>query len=98
MKSWKKMVLGVCMVAGAIGTYVYAARPDTDLVEYRVTVQPGDTVWSVCGRIATDRDDLSKVVWQTMRDSGITDAADLQPGTELRVRVKSVADEAWKEK
>lgn len=41
--------------------------PETKIVEYRREVRPGDTLWTICGEIATDKEDLRKLVWQAKR-------------------------------
>lgn len=85
---WKVILTAALLAAGG-ATYAMSYEPP-QMMEYRVTAQPGDTVWSICRRIATDRDDLSKVVWQAMRDSHIERASDLQPGQEVRVKVRAI--------
>lgn len=96
-KRIKTLFLSACLLASGGIVYAVAMLPGPDMVEYRVTVQPRDTIWGVCSRVVSDRDDLARVVWETRRRAGITDAAELQPGTELRVRVVSVADRAMRE-
>lgn len=91
MKSKVKMAVMAMLLLAAGTTVMYATtKPEPMIMEYRVTAESGDTVWSICRRIATDRDDLSRVVWQAMRDSHISDASDLQPGQVVIVRVQSV--------
>lgn len=82
----------VVLLTGMVMVHAWMKDPTYSMMEYRVTAEPGDTVWSICARIATDRDDLSRVVWQSMRDSHIDNAADLQPGQEIIVRVQAVED------
>lgn len=89
----KKWILTVALLAAGYGAYAYAALPEPAFMEYHVTAQPGDTIWGICGRIATDRDDLSEVVWRAMRDSRIAKAGDLQPGQTVIVRVIDVSDQ-----
>lgn len=86
MKRWVKIACAVA-IAAALGA-VYARSEPEELMTYRYTVQPGDTVWSVCARIASNRDNLQQVVWQTMKDSHIEHGDELRPGQELIVRVK----------
>ena len=62
--------------------------PETKIVEYRREVRPGDTLWTICGEIATDKEDLRKLVWQAKKDNRITDVGNLQPGTLVIVRVE----------
>lgn len=62
--------------------------PDVKIVEYRREVRPGDTLWDICGEIATDKEDLRRLVWQAKKDNQIRDVGNLQPGTLVIVRVE----------
>lgn len=62
--------------------------PETRIVEYRREVKPGDTLWTICGEIATDKEDLRKLVYQAKKDNRIKDVGNLQPGTLVIVRVE----------
>lgn len=62
--------------------------PETKIVEYRREVRPGDTLWTICGEIATDKEDLRKLVWQAKKDNRIMDVGNLQPGMLIVVRVE----------
>ena len=62
--------------------------PEVKIVEYRREVRPGDTLWTICARIATNKDDMGKLVWQTKKDNRIRDVGNLQSGMIVIVRVK----------
>lgn len=62
--------------------------PEVKIVEYRREVRAGDTLWDICGEIATDKEDLRKLVWQAKKDNRIRDVGNLQPGTLVIVRVE----------
>lgn len=62
--------------------------PETKIVEYRREVKPGDTLWTICGEIAADKQDLRKLVWQAKKDNRIRDVGNLQPGMLIVVRVE----------
>lgn len=62
--------------------------PETRIVEYWREVKPGDTLWTICGEIATDKEDLRKLVWQAKKDNRIMDVGNLQPGRLIVVRVE----------
>lgn len=62
--------------------------PETRIVEYRREVKTGDTLWDICGEIATDKEDLRKLVWQAKKDNRIRNVGNLQPGMLIVVRVK----------
>lgn len=61
---------------------------DTKLIEYHKEVVAGETLWDICAEIATDKEDLRKLVYQAMQDNHITDPATLQPGRVVIVRVQ----------
>ena len=75
------------------GLYQAAADYKMQMVEYRVTLGVGDTVWDVCSEIVSSKDDLSEVVWRACRESGISDARLIQPGKEIVVKVKQLKAE-----
>lgn len=77
---------GVAVNADLARDYLFAGK--NELIEYRKEVKEGETLWGICSEIATDKEDLRKLVWQAMRDNHIQDPADLQPGRVVIVRVK----------
>lgn len=48
----------------------------------------GETLWDICAEIATDKEDLQKLVYQAMQDNHISDPTVLQPGRVVIVRVQ----------
>lgn len=62
--------------------------PETRIVEYRREVRPGDTLWDICREVATDKEDLRRLVWQAKKDNRIRDVGNLQPGMLVIVRVE----------
>lgn len=91
---WEKIgiLLCVALAAGGIGYGYYRDMQASELVEYRVEVEQGDTLWGILGRLATDKDDMSKLTWQTAQDNRISDPGHLQPGTELIIRVQKARE------
>ena len=89
----KSLMVFIAIVLGA-GMYVDADLiynrlfPETKIVEYRREVKPRDTLWDICGEIATDKEDLRKLVWQAKKDNRIRDVGNLQPGILVIVRVE----------
>lgn len=89
----KMLMAFIAIVLGA-GMYVDVDKiynrlfPETKIVEYRREVKQGDTLWDICGEIATDKEDLRKLVWQAKKDNRIHDVGNLQPGTLVIVRVE----------
>ena len=86
-----KRIASVFAVAAILSAGVCAYfRPGhhTYMVQYRKEVQQGETVWDICSEIATDKEDLNKLVYQTMKDNRIKDPNDVQPGMLLVVNVE----------
>ncbi|MFR2573570.1 MAG: LysM peptidoglycan-binding domain-containing protein [Dialister sp.] len=77
---------GVAVNADIARDYLFAGK--NKLIEYHKEVKSGDTLWDICREIATDREDLRKLVWQAMRDNNIKDPAELQPGRVVIVRAR----------
>lgn len=86
---WKK-ILAVIAIPVAIAAGTYAYEPPAELIEYRTEAEEGDTIWSLCARVASDRDDLSELVFETMRENNISQPGDLQPGQLIIIHVKEV--------
>ena len=91
---WTRIGCILCglVAAGAVGFGYYRDTTTTQLVEYRKTVEAGDTLWGIVGEIATNKEDMSRLTWQVMYDNKITDPGNLQPGTELVIRVKKARE------
>lgn len=91
---WEKIGMpGLLNLAAAgIGYGYYRDMQASELVEYRVEVEQGDTLWGILGRLATDKEDMSKLTWQVMQDNRISDPGHLQPGTELIIRVQKARE------
>lgn len=67
--------------------------PETRIVEYQREVKAGDTLWDICGEIATDKEDLRKLVYQAKKDNRIMDVGNLQPGTLVIVKVEEARNQ-----
>ncbi|MDU7052678.1 MAG: LysM domain-containing protein [Dialister sp.] len=84
-------LMSAALVAGAAvdaDNLYHRLFPETKIVEYRREVRPGDTLWTICREIATDKEDLRKLVYQAKKDNRIMDVGNLQPGTLVIVRVE----------
>lgn len=81
-------VFAVAVILGAGACAYFRPGHHTYMVQYRKEVQQGETVWDICSEIATDKEDLRKLVWQTMKDNRIKDPNDVQPGMLLVVNVE----------
>lgn len=89
------LCLALTAVIGS-GTACLMKSHDEPLIEYRAEAQAGDTVWSICRRIVTDKDNLQEVVWRTIEANHIKDPTELQPGQVVIVHVKAIHQEAQK--
>lgn len=84
-------LMSAALVAGAAvdaDNLYHRLFPETKIVEYRREVKPGDTLWTICGEIVTDKEDLRKLVYQAKKDNRIMDVGNLQPGMLIVVRVE----------
>ena len=85
--------VGITFAAGAavngslVHDYLFAGK--SELIEYHKEVKSGDTLWDICREIATDKEDLNRLVWQAKKDNHIKDPGQLQPGRVVIVRVKA---------
>ena len=78
---------GAAVNGSLVHDYLFAG--ENQLIEYHKEVKEGETLWGICSEIATDKEDLNRLVWQAMKDNNITDPGDLQPGRVVVVRVKA---------
>lgn len=84
-------LMSAALVAGAAvdaDNIYHRIFPETRIVEYRREVKPGDTLWTICGEIATDKEDLRKLVYQAKKGNRIKDVGNLQPGMLIVVKVE----------
>lgn len=86
---WKK-ILAVIAIPVAIAAGTYAYEPPAELIEYHVEADRGDTIWSLCAKVASDEDCMEELIYRTMKENHITDPANLQPGQVIVIHVKEV--------
>lgn len=86
------LALSITLAAGIGYGYWRDMQHPTQLVEYRKEVEEGDTLWGIVAKVATDKEDMSKLTWQVMQDNRISDPGHLQPGRELVIRVKAARE------
>ena len=84
----KMKALTALVVAAVLGTGAYLNQPTTEIISYQKQVEEGDTLWDICREIGKDEVDVRLLVWQAMKDNGITDCGNLQPGTVVVVNVE----------
>ena len=91
---WGRVVAAAAVPLLIIGSIVTADVFDdkTEIIEYHKEVAQGETLWDICAEIATDKEDLRKLVYQAMKDNHIEDPATLQPGRVVIVKVKEARE------
>lgn len=68
----------------------YAVQPPEKTVPYKVTLRTGESVWDACAKVASSKDDVREVVYNTMKENHISNPSNVQPGTEIVIRVKEM--------
>lgn len=77
------LLAGAMLAVVGVGTFASAPEPR---IAYLVEVSEGDTVWGLCEKVSTGKDDMSYLVYQTMKENNISNAASLKPGKEIVIR------------
>lgn len=87
---WGRVVAAAAVPLLIIGGIVTADVFDdeTEIIEYHKEVAQGETLWDICKEIATDKEDLNRLVWQAQKDNHIKDPVELQPGRIVIIRVR----------
>ena len=88
----RRVVAVILLIGAAAAGYEIIRADEVPMVTYQKEVIPGDTIWSICSRVATEHDDLQKLVWETMQDNHIKDPGNLQPGTVIVIHVKKARE------
>lgn len=68
----------------------YAVQPPEKTVPYKVTIRDGESVWDACTKVASSKDDVREVVYNALKENHINNPGNVQPGTELVIRVKEL--------
>lgn len=84
---WKK-IMATLAIPAAIAAGTYAYEPPAELIEYHVEADRGDTIWSLCAKVASDEDCMEELVYRTVKENHITDPGELQPGQMIVIHVK----------
>lgn len=80
MRIKRKKIMAMLAIPAAIAAGAWAYEPPAELVEYRAEAEQGDTIWSLCAKVASDYDNMEELVYRTMVENHITDPGELQPG------------------
>lgn len=84
---WKK-IMAMVAIPAAIAAGAWAYEPPAELVEYRAEAEQGDTIWSLCAKVASDYDNMEELVFRTMKENHITNPGELQPGQLIIIHVR----------
>lgn len=84
---WKK-IMAMLAIPAAIAAGAWAYEPPAELVEYRTEAEQGDSIWSLCAKVASDEDCMEELVYRTMKENHITDPGELQPGQLIIIHVR----------
>lgn len=68
----------------------YAVQPPEKTVSYKVTLRNGESVWDACAKVASGKDDVREVVYNTLKENHIKNPGNVQPGTEIVIKVKEM--------
>lgn len=68
----------------------YAVQPPEKTVPYKVTLRNGENVWDACAKVASSSDDVREVVYNALKENHIKNPGNVQPGTEIVIRVKEI--------
>lgn len=85
-----KKIMAMLAIPAAIAAGAWAYEPPAELVEYRAEAEQGDTIWSLCAKVASDEDCMEELVYRTMQENHITDPGELQPGQLIVIHVRKL--------
>ncbi|WP_418695771.1 LysM peptidoglycan-binding domain-containing protein [Acidaminococcus intestini] len=75
------------LTAGAIWEERTKPDPPSEYLTFEHVVHTGDSLWSLTERYA-GYEDIQDIIQRALEDNGITDPGALQPGMQIKVRVK----------
>lgn len=78
------LLMATALLAGS------AAEPEPQLISHKVTLRNGESVWDACAKVASSKDDVREVVYNALKENHIKNPGDVQPGTEIVIRVKEM--------
>lgn len=97
MKPIYKLAAILAGIACMIGAYAMANEPNPPRIAYKYEMCYGDTVYNVCASLATPKDDINKMTWETLKNNHIEDSGAIQPGQVITIYVDPVKAEAMNE-
>lgn len=86
-KIFKILLISTILISGFVYGIQSTNSSDTEYIEYRKQIVPGDTIWTICSSIATEKDNCNKSVYETTKLNKI-DPAKLVPGQEIVIKIK----------
>lgn len=82
-----KFLTALMIIVGIAG---YAVQAPEKTVPYKVTLRNGESVFAACAKVASSKDDVREVVYNALKENHISNPGNVQPGTELVIRVKEL--------
>lgn len=80
-----------CVVAAVFsaGAFALAAENKPRQVwTYEYEMGKGDTIYNVCAKLARPTENINQIVYDTLKENGITDSGTVQPGQKVVIVVK----------
>ena len=73
-----------------VGAYIgHTASQEVRAVERQQQVhyvEEGETLWDIAGGVASNNDDIRRIIWKIQRDNDIGGNEDIQPGQRLIIK------------
>lgn len=86
----KMITIGLGLVLSfGIGAYIgHTASEEVKTVERQQIhyVQEGETLWDIAGGVASNHDDIRRIVWEIQEANDIGGNEDIQPGQRLIIK------------
>lgn len=73
-----------------VGAYIgHTASQEVRAVERQQQVhyvEEGETLWDIAGSVASEQDDIRRIIWEIQKNNGIGGNDKLQPGQRLIIK------------
>lgn len=85
MKNWMLYLAAASMLA------LWALQPEPEKIKVPVTVHRGDTLYTICGRLALkygDDRDIQEIIYYASKQNGLDGKKYIHPGDELVIEIE----------